>query len=65
MKYLGMLDGDIEEQSEVLVIPHILGPQLRVTAKKGGIVRPTATVGDWVTKDTGRCSCKEALGRYC
>jgi predicted deacylase len=51
MKYLDMIDGEIEEQDEVPVIPHILGPQLRVTAEKGGIVRPVLTVGDFVTKD--------------
>jgi len=51
MKHLGMLDGEIEEQDEIAVIPQVLGPQLRVTAEKGGIVRPTATVGEWVTKD--------------
>jgi predicted deacylase len=51
MKHLGMLEGEPEPQTEVPVLPHVLGPQLRVTAEMGGIVRPTATVGDWVTKD--------------
>jgi len=49
LRYLKMLDGVPEPQDERLpIIQEVLGPQLRVTAERGGFVHPQATVGEWV-----------------
>jgi predicted deacylase len=51
MKHIGMLTGDVEAQSaELPIIEKILGPQLRVTADRGGFVHPVLPVGTWVTE---------------
>lgn len=51
MKHLGMIEGEPEPQTEVPFIKEVLGPQLRVTAQKGGFVRPVAPMGEWVSKE--------------
>ena len=44
-----MLDGEIEAQDPDLpIIKQILGPQLRVTPDRGGLVHPVVPVGTWV-----------------
>jgi predicted deacylase len=49
LKHLGMLAGDIEAQDQSLpIIPKVLGPQLRVTPDRGGLVHPVHPVGTWV-----------------
>ena len=46
LRHLGMLDGEIEAQDPSLpIIPEILGPQLRVTPDRGGLVHPPAPGG--------------------
>ena len=49
LKWLDMLDGDPEPQDPSLpIIGEILGPQLRVTPDRGGLVHPVVPVGTWV-----------------
>jgi len=49
LRHLGMVSGQIERQNPSLpIIPHILGPQLRVTPDRGGLVHPVVPVGTWV-----------------
>ena len=49
LKHLDMLDGEIEAQdAELPIIKQILGPQLRVTPDRGGLVHPQVPVGTWV-----------------
>jgi uncharacterized protein len=49
LRHLDMVPGDIEKQDESLaIIPEILGPQLRVTPDRGGLVHPAVPVGTWV-----------------
>jgi predicted deacylase len=49
LRSLDMLDGDAEPQDPSLpIIREILGPQLRVTPDRGGLVHPVVPVGTWV-----------------
>ncbi|MBI3963325.1 MAG: succinylglutamate desuccinylase/aspartoacylase family protein [Deinococcus sp.] len=50
MKYLKMLAGNLEPQTEVPVIPEPLRPQLRVTAQRGGLLTYLVPVGQKVRK---------------
>jgi len=51
LKHLQMISGDIERHQGVLIIDKVLGPQLRVTANRGGLVHPAEPVGTYVHKD--------------
>jgi uncharacterized protein len=48
MKFLGMLDGVPEPQTDVTVIKERIGPQLRLTATKGGLLHYLVPVASWV-----------------
>jgi hypothetical protein len=49
LRHLDMLPGEIEPQEASLpIIPMILGPQLRVTPERGGLVHPQHPVATWV-----------------
>lgn len=48
MREIGMLDGEVEPLSDLPIIDQVLGPQMRVTAERGGLVHPTREIGDWV-----------------
>jgi len=49
LRHLAMLEGDPMPQDEHLpIINEVLGPQLRVTAERGGFVHPQVRVGEWV-----------------
>jgi hypothetical protein len=49
LRSLDMLDGEIETHDPSLpIIPEVLGPQLRVTPDRGGLVHPVVPVGTWV-----------------
>jgi predicted deacylase len=48
MKFLGMLDGLPEPQLDMTVIKDRIGPQLRVTATKGGLLHYLVPVASWV-----------------
>ena len=51
MRDLKMISGEVEEQPAALpIISKVLGPQLRVTANRGGFVHPAVVPGSWVTK---------------
>lgn len=50
MKYLGMIDGEIKPQTELLVIDEILTDRRHVLVDKGGVVRPLVPVGEKVTR---------------
>lgn len=49
MKYLGMIDGQPDPQTDVPVLKERVGPQLRITAKEGGLLHYQVPVGSWVT----------------
>jgi predicted deacylase len=48
MRFLGMLDGPLEPQLDIPVIKDRIGPQLRVTATRGGLLHYLVPVGSWV-----------------
>jgi uncharacterized protein len=48
LRHLEMLPGAVEPQVGLPIIDKILGPQLRVTPERGGLVHPVVPVGDWV-----------------
>ena len=51
LRHLHMLPGDLEPQDPSLpIIKDILGPQLRVTPDRGGLVHPVEPVGTWVSE---------------
>lgn len=50
LKHLRMLPGEVERHSGVSIIDKVLGPQLRVTADRGGLVHPVEPVGAYVHK---------------
>jgi predicted deacylase len=51
MRDLKMISGEVETQPAGLpIIGKVLGPQLRVTASRGGFVHPAVEVGSWVAK---------------
>ena len=50
MKHLDMIDGEIEPQTEVLVIDEPLTDRHHVLVEKGGIVHPLVPIGEKVTK---------------
>lgn len=63
MKDMGIIDGEIEAQSADLpIVDKVLGPQLRVTAERGGFVHPQATPGTWVTEGTTVVLIRDAWG---
>jgi predicted deacylase len=49
LKFAGMLEGEPEPQTGVPFLPEVVGPQLRVTARKGGFVQPLVQAGTWVS----------------
>ena len=50
MKYLDMIDGEIEPQTEITVIDEPLTDRHHVAAQKGGIVEPLVPLGEKATK---------------
>ena len=47
LKHLRMIPGEPEPQHGLPIIESVLGPQLRVTAERGGFVHQTSDVGVW------------------
>lgn len=63
MKDMGMLDGEIEAHDPAVpIVDKILGPQLRVTAERGGFVHPLISPGTWVTEGTAVVNIRDAWG---
>ena len=48
LKFLRMLDGELEPQTGMRVIKERIGPQIRLTAKRGGLLHYLVPVGSWV-----------------
>jgi uncharacterized protein len=63
MRHLKMIDGTVEPQPPDLpIVDKVLGPQLRVTANRGGFVQTVEPVGAWVTKGQIVARVRDAWG---
>lgn len=63
LRHFKMLEQEVEPQDASLpIIPKILGPQLRVTPDRGGIVHPVVEVGTWVQEGETVVLIRDAWG---
>jgi len=63
LRDLDMLPGEVERQPQDLaIIEDVLGPQLRVTADRGGFVHPLLPVGEWVTEGQAVVAVRDPWG---